>query len=118
MAASVFFPRPRAFRALVKPCHGFVPSSDLHHEEIGSPIPTLSALCISLIRICPGFLASKDVVDLFLGQVHFPLHLLLEVEDVGARLAEEAEVLAGLVSEEQVPTGWAEKHLIIKRQQY
>ena len=62
------------------------------------------------MSILEGLDTSKDIVHFFAFQEHLVLVLGFDTVDVGAGPAKEAEVVHGLLCEQDVRTGWAEKH--------
>lgn len=107
---SVLPPLVPALGTLVEGGHGFVGRADLDLHEVGARAGAAGALGVNLVYVFPGLLASEHVVHFFPLQLHLLLELLVEHEDVGARLAEEAEVRYSFLDEQQVRAGRAEEH--------
>ena len=99
-AHSVFAPLVGARGTLVKKSGRLItwPNLDLH--EVGAFIEAVVrvlALDFCVVHIAPGLFSAKHIVYLFAFEFHFVFKLVLHAEDVGAGLAEEAEVVECLL---------------------
>ena len=110
---SVFIPLVAAIRASVEDSHRLVRAPDLYRFEVGEIVfaaRLVHAEDARLVYVLPRIFPAKHVVNLLPFKPHLVLKLLIDPKHVGTRLAEESEVIYGLLSEQDIGARGAEKH--------
>ena len=110
---SVLVPRVAALGALEEGGHGLVRTPNLYHNEHGLGVVAgrlVRAQDGGLGRILPVVFAAEHIVDLLALEVQLRFELLIDFEDVGTRLAEEAELARRLLREQDVGARGTKQH--------
>ncbi|GMF51524.1 unnamed protein product [Phytophthora fragariaefolia] len=82
-----------ALHALVEGRGRLVSRADLDLHEVGLGELAVRAARLGLVHVLPGLVAAQHVVHLLALKRHLLLHLVLDLEQVRARLAEEAHAV-------------------------
>ena len=113
---SILLPLERALATAIENGGRLVGGADLDLFEKGAlaaaSYRAVGALDGGGTRIFERFRATQHIVDLFPLQVHLAFKLLLDAVNVGTSAAEEAHVVAGLLSQQYVGARGAKKHPI------